>query len=191
MHAGCGDGLARSDVLTGEVMRQPELAQMERRVPNALDKGFTPGDLPHLPCAPQLLRWPKTPIQRCRCEGGQRGRDLVGELSERGHKVLGRGARGDELGRPIPCDRLATAKTEGIDAGTAHDVVRDRMGAVCRAGRGAPVELLLSEAVDSTADLIENPAQLLGISVELSASCTSHPLLARCAKRWAITRLPA
>src|SRR5437868_12599126 len=114
-------------------MCQPEFAQVERRMPNALDEGFPPRDLPHLPCAPQLLRWPKTLIQRCRCEGGQRGRDLVRELLERGDKVLGRGARGGELGRPVAYDRLATAKTEGIDTGTAHDVARDRIGAVRRA----------------------------------------------------------
>src|SRR5207253_8774036 len=67
MHAG-GDALARSDVLTGEVVCQPELAQVERRVPDALDKGLPPGDLRHLPRAPQLLRRAKTLVQRCRRE---------------------------------------------------------------------------------------------------------------------------
>src|SRR2546428_13425432 len=68
----------------GEIARQPKLAEMERRVPDALDESVAPGDLMRLPRAPELLRRQDPPVELCRRQGGARHGYLPRQLLEMG-----------------------------------------------------------------------------------------------------------
>src|SRR2546422_3274446 len=63
-----------------EVARQPELAQMEGGVPDALHQGVTAGDLVRRAPAPQRLRRPEPPGELPGAERGKRPADLTPEL---------------------------------------------------------------------------------------------------------------
>src|SRR2546422_1257056 len=83
-----------------EVARQPELAQMERGVPDALHQGVTAGDLVRRGRGPERLRGRETPGE---LRGGQRGGrppGLAGEVpGGRGGGGCG-GGRDGALPRP-------------------------------------------------------------------------------------------
>src|SRR5438132_11589363 len=75
-----------------EVARQPELAQMEGGVSDALHQGVTAGDLVRLPRAPERLRRHEPPVELRGSERGERRRDLACELPDGGAEWDGRGA---------------------------------------------------------------------------------------------------
>src|SRR2546427_11920856 len=67
-----------------EVARQPELAQMERGVPDALHQGVTAGELAGRAPAPERLPGDRTPVGPPGAPPGGRPRALGSELSEGG-----------------------------------------------------------------------------------------------------------
>src|SRR2546422_3014931 len=75
-----------------EVARQPELAQMERGVPDALHQGVTAGDLVRRAPAPQRLRRDQTPGELPGAPRGKRPADLPRELLYGGGAGDGGGA---------------------------------------------------------------------------------------------------
>src|SRR5436190_23904936 len=60
-----------------EVARQPELAQMERGVPDALHQGVTAGDLVRRARAPESLRGAEPPVEARGSQRGGRGADVA------------------------------------------------------------------------------------------------------------------
>src|SRR3989442_8712376 len=74
-----------------EVARQPELAQMERGVPDALHQGVTAGDLVRRARAPERLRRDETPGELPGAQRGQRPADLPREPLYRGEEGDGGG----------------------------------------------------------------------------------------------------
>src|SRR2546422_11682730 len=75
-----------------EVARQPELAQMERGVPDALHQGVTAGDLVRRAPAPERLRRPETPGGPPGARRGQRRPGPPPGLPYGGEEGGGRGA---------------------------------------------------------------------------------------------------
>src|SRR2546427_7918674 len=83
-----------------EVARQPELAQMEGGVPDALHQGVTAGDLVRRARAPERFRRPEPPVELPGAQRGQRRADLTPELLYRGREGGGGGARGRQTPPP-------------------------------------------------------------------------------------------
>src|SRR3989442_11490389 len=82
-----------------EVARQPELAQMERGVPDALHQGVTAGDLVRRGPAPERLRRHEPPGEPPGAPRGERRADFAPEVVYRGDEGDG-GGGGD--GKPRP-----------------------------------------------------------------------------------------
>src|SRR2546427_12868309 len=87
-----------------EVARQPELAQMERGVPDALHQGVTAGDLVRRARAPERLRRHETPGELRGSERGKRRADLTRELLYGGDEGGGGGAGGGQIRPPGALD---------------------------------------------------------------------------------------
>src|SRR3989442_15833455 len=79
-----------------EVARQPELAQMERGVPDALHQGVTAGELVRRGPAPQRLRGAQPPGRRPGGPRGERPPELPPGAAYRGGGGGRGGARGGE-----------------------------------------------------------------------------------------------
>ena len=137
-------------------------------------QGVAAGDLVRRPRAPERLRRHEPSVELRGREGGERRRDLAREPSDGGDERADVGAGGGELRRPVALDLAAAPEAERIHARGAHHVAGDRVRAVRGPRRGAPVELRLREAVKRGADLVEDPAELARIGLDLRVHARGH-----------------
>src|SRR5204863_9614561 len=92
-------GSVLSGSVEGEVAGEAQLAQVERRVTDALDERVPRGDLVEVARAPQLARGEQAPIERAVRERGERarhvrrerfdGRDRRADVVSRSHELRG------------------------------------------------------------------------------------------------------
>src|SRR2546425_5591951 len=95
-----------------EVARQPELAQMERGVPDALHQGVTAGDLVRRAPAPKRLRRHQTPGELPGARRGKGPPDFTRELLYGGGEGGGAGAGDGKPPPPAPPDPPAPPQTQ-------------------------------------------------------------------------------